>query len=354
MDGKKTYFSIIFNIIFLAVFIAILTGLYFISGKKNVSQIVESTENVYLEKTNQMSVLPVQSEDPQVSGFEKYSYKYTYKINVAGRIKNLTFKVPIPYDEAEKQYITESSFSIKPVRIYNEDSNTIAEFVLENLNNQSIEIELRGIAGIRTYDYQTASKINKNNSPEKDLTKYITPSPLIESNDNLIKSAASKIKGNSREEIVNNIYNYVVTNINYAVIPGTLGAKKALEMKKGKCSEYSALMTALCRAKNIPARVVTGQLVREGETKHNWVEVYYDKYGWVAYEPTERPTVVTTYNQNGEVIKQERRIEAEKANAKYIASAKNQFKPWILTYSVSEQSYGTASVDEKFEIQKAI
>ena len=80
--------------------------------------------------------------------------------------------------------------------------------------------------------------------------------------------------------------------------------------------------------------------------------MYYDKYGWVTYEPTERPTIITTYNSNGEVVKSETKIEPEKSNAKYIASARDQFQPWMISYSVSEQAYGNVSVDEEFIIKK--
>jgi transglutaminase-like putative cysteine protease len=73
-------------------------------------------------------------------------------------------------------------------------------------------------------------------------------------------------------------------------IPGekALGAVKAAQQKKGDCSEYSDLFVALCRAKNIPARVATGYTVRFDEIspKHHWAEVYLKKYGWVPFDPS--------------------------------------------------------------------
>ncbi len=350
---KKIYRSIIFQIVFITAFIAIILGLYIMGGKKNVSEIVESTEKVYKEKMEMPPAITsagrIEDEAPL---FENYSFRYTYTINVSGRIKKIIFKLPVPYNENEKQYITENTFSVKPSKMYNKDSNTIAEFQLDNLNNEAVDIELAGIAKIRTYDYKTASLINKKPETEKNLDKYLKPEPLIESDAGIIKSAAKKIKGKTQEEVVNNIYEFVVKNIKYSLIPGNLGAKKALELRKGKCSEYSALMTALCRAKKIPARIIVGQIARDKDTKHNWVEVYYDKYGWIAYDPTELSTVITTYNQNGDIIKTENRIDSQTVHSKFIASAKNQFTPWAVSYSVTEESNGTASVDEKFEINK--
>ncbi len=348
---KKTYKSIIFQIVFIIIFISIITGLYIICGKQNVSQIMESTENAYKEKM-EMPALSSGIKPVKIPDYSRYSYKYAYTINVAGRIKRVIFKLPIPYNDNEKQYITEYTFSMKPSRIYNEKNNTIAEFHLDNLNNQSFVIELSGLAKVRTYDYSTASIINTKQKSEKDLSKYLAAEPLIESNAPIIKSVARKIKGKTQEEIVNNIYEYVSKNIHYTPIPGNIGAKKALEIRKGKCSEFSALMVALCRAKKIPARIVVGQIARDRDTKHNWVEVYYNKYGWVTYDPTERPTIVTTYNQNGEIVKKENKINSQKIHANFIASGVNQFTPWLISYSVSEQANGTATVDEQFEIKK--
>ena len=66
------------------------------------------------------------------------------------------------------------------------------------------------------------------------------------------------------------------------------GAVSALKIKKGDCSEYSDLFVALCRAKDIPARVVTGVSVQSDTktAKHNWAEVYLKNYGWVPFDPS--------------------------------------------------------------------
>lgn len=350
MKKKKKDNSLIIHAFLLVGFLAIATCLYVMSGKKSATEILQSTEKIYKEKAQVQA--PSQISSQSIPKTQKYSYKYTYTINVSGRIPQITFKMPVPYNEKERQYITENTFSIKPTSIRNENGNTIAEFQLNNLNNQSVDISIQGIAEVRTYDYKTASAINKNFDSEKNLEKYTKAEPLIESDDIAIKNAAAKIKGSSREEVVANIYKYVVSNVKYTLVQGNAGAKRTLLQKQGKCSEYAALMVALCRAKNIPARVITGQIAREANTKHNWVEVYYNKYGWVTYEPTKRPTTVTTYNQQGLPVKKEQRIIAESSNINYIASAKNMFSPWALSYSVSQNANGTATVTEKFEIHK--
>jgi hypothetical protein len=88
---------------------------------------------------------------------------------------------------------------------------------------------------------------------------------------------------------VKNIYDYVIDNMEYTMpSKRNRGAVKALQSGKGDCTEYADLFVAICRAKNIPARVVTGYTVGVDPTssKHNWAEVYLQEYGWVPFDPS--------------------------------------------------------------------
>ncbi len=67
--------------------------------------------------------------------------------------------------------------------------------------------------------------------------------------------------------------------------------------KVGHCEFFASAMALLLRAKGIPARVVTGYVsnewnsgaeafvIRQGDA-HSWVEVYFDHYGWMTFDPT--------------------------------------------------------------------
>ncbi len=58
------------------------------------------------------------------------------------------------------------------------------------------------------------------------------------------------------------------------------------------CTEYSYLLTALCLKRGIPARVVTGFLIKpellnqETNVGHAWVETWFAEKGWVPLDPT--------------------------------------------------------------------
>ncbi len=69
------------------------------------------------------------------------------------------------------------------------------------------------------------------------------------------------------------------------------------ENRSGYCTSYASAMTVLLRTLNIPARYVEGYVLPEkGEDEdiyrvtnrfaHAWVEVYFEGFGWLSFEPT--------------------------------------------------------------------
>lgn len=85
--------------------------------------------------------------------------------------------------------------------------------------------------------------------------------------------------------VVTDVYNYVIGNIHYdnakaaSVQSGYLpNVDEVLASKKGICFDYAALMTAMLRSQDIPAKLVIGYT---GSLYHAWVNVYIDNVGWV-------------------------------------------------------------------------
>jgi len=353
MANKKKDFSIIINIVFVALFITACIFVYKIFGIRDVNSLEDKTAKIIHEKTEQQIQVPVAVQEKkqtiELPKFKKYKFKITYEVNIRGRLKDIEIKAPISVDEKERQYITDFSMSIQPTRLFNDDTSTIAEYHFENIADQNIPFVFEGVAEVRNYDINTAKILNKNFMPEKDLSKYLKPELYIESDDPLVKSVANKISGNSTEEILQNIYEYEQKNIKYTVIPGTLGAKKTLQSKVGKCSEYAAVMVALCRAKNIPARIVIGFFARENDQPHDWVEVYYDKYGWVMYDPTAQPTIINIYDANGKFVKKEVRYDIRN-DINYISTGRNTFQPFYMTYNTTSNMPGNAGMTRSIEI----
>lgn len=342
--NKKADYSVIVNIIFVLLFAGFMLFIYALIGMGNVK---DKAEKIVNEKVNEKVQVPEKLKDeikkePKENGeipmfappFKKYKYVITFDINVKDKISDLKLNIPVSTDEKDKQYITNTSVSIKPDRIYNDGPSTYYEYNFPSAQNQNIRITFEGIAKVRNYTIGTAKLLNKNISPEKDLTQYLIPEPYIESNDEYIKSIADKIKGDTKEEILKNIYIYGQKRIKYVLVPTIYGAKKAIKMRSGKCAEYAATMVALCRAKNIPARVVMGYFARKDNQQHDWVEVYFDEYGWVMYDPTAKPTVIRHKDTLGTVVKQEIRYDVNHDDINYIATGRNSFKSFEMNYNL--------------------
>ena len=71
------------------------------------------------------------------------------------------------------------------------------------------------------------------------------------------------------------------------------------DQKEGYCSYYASAMTVLARCAGLPARYVEGYMLPPDPVKdknntfvvtnmqaHAWVEIYFEGYGWLPFEPT--------------------------------------------------------------------
>jgi hypothetical protein len=108
------------------------------------------------------------------------------------------------------------------------------------------------LAPVVTSDFVIPTKLNK------DLAKFLLPSPYIESNDAQIKKLApDMIVGQATAwEQTGAILDWVRENVKYKFATEIKPAIAALKDKEGDCEELSSLFIAFCRANRIPARAV--------------------------------------------------------------------------------------------------
>ena len=214
---------------------------------------------------------------------------FSYTISVPGETFSIRMIAQIPESIPNIQKINSVDFSVKPRRYFSRNGTKYAEIVISNPGKIE-KIKMTVSAELFRYDLQTAlGNKNKNQLQEEDFEEYLKDENFIEATDSQVREIARSIKGTSEIDIVRNIYNYVIDNMEYHMQgKKDRGALYAIKHKKGDCSEYSDLFVALCRAKKIPARVISGISVQE-ETKtarHNWAEVYFKDIGWVPFDPS--------------------------------------------------------------------
>ena len=341
------------NIIFIVLVLGVFSFFYYFFGVKSETDLEASSS---LKKTTKSQAKTKTFKKPPDYPFmaahvpfKDYRFRYTYNILVKGFVDEVDFKMYVPISENNKSSVTISSVSKKPDKFYRSYVGYVAEYNFKNLEDETIKIVFDGKLKTRVYDMKLAKQINKNLTPEKDLSPYLKAQPFIEVDDPYIKKVAKGISGLSQEEIVNNIFWYLQRNIEYVMIADS-GAKKALMEKRGKCTEFAAAMVALCRARNIPARIIAGDVLRSVDTPHVWVEVYYDEYGWVMYDPTtfsgsisyKEGNAVTTIGTGNPV-----NIQNE-----YIVLRRNEVEDRAIEYSYKEGQNAKVSFSRKFQVKE--
>ena len=96
-------------------------------------------------------------------------------------------------------------------------------------------------------------------SKSKELTSYFGNSPYIETDDRAIKKIVAEIKEQEPAhawEMVELLYEWVRSNVEYQFDTEIRSTKEALKKKKGDCEEMTGIFIALCRSAGVPARKV--------------------------------------------------------------------------------------------------
>lgn len=213
------------------------------------------------------------------------------------------------YSKFKQESYSETLISETPDSL----GNRIGEFLLSSIPiNEEKKVDIETIVEVSEVDFELdPESINSNPTYDSKLDIYLQPSYFVESDNLSIIAKANEIKNKIPEDNRNNpyyqiqaVYAFVQTNLHYTLEDGycSIGAKKALEYLAGDCTEYSTLMVALLRAIGVPARTICGYSLSTDKlsetvegyitdedgyyTKHTWVEVWINGYGWVPCDPT--------------------------------------------------------------------
>lgn len=155
----------------------------------------------------------------------------------------------------------------------------------------------------RVYDDQLRSAPSSPDAKGNGLAKYLQLSETVTPR---VKSLSHQITdGYSNDyDKACAIRNYLKENYSYSLDPSELPEGRdfvdyfLFDGKEGYCTYFASAMTVMCRINSIPARYVEGFVLGSGDKSsdglydvyskkaHAWVEVYFDGYGWVTFEPT--------------------------------------------------------------------
>ncbi|MGI9278870.1 MAG: transglutaminase-like domain-containing protein [Endozoicomonas sp.] len=167
-----------------------------------------------------------------------------------------------------------------------------AEFEVEkdHLGNQTLNLKLPAMApgGRKTVTVTVSLAMSDEIQPQSDSRniEFLGSEPFIETDSPEIRQFALGFSEKSPLELATTIKTTVGNHIEYSgYVRENLGALYAYREKRGDCTEYMSLATAVFRVNNVPARAVAGFVVEEGSALlsssdyHNWTE-FYDGQGW--------------------------------------------------------------------------
>lgn len=112
--------------------------------------------------------------------------------------------------------------------------------------------------------------------------EWLVPERYIEADNPKLRALAARLSASSPRQTSRAIYDWVIGNIEYAgYVADDAGALKAFEERRGDCTEFSYLLTALARASGIPSRMVGGYVVigdaaPRQQDYHNWSELFFE------------------------------------------------------------------------------
>lgn len=147
-------------------------------------------------------------------------------------------------------------------------------------------------------------ELRENNSTDYEVDIHVRYTQLPKGFDPRVGQLTAGITNGATATIdaARRIESHLRSNYNYTLNlkrtnDGEPVADFLFNVRAGHCEYFASAMTLMLRTQGIPARIVNGfqmgeyseisdfYTVRQSDA-HSWVEVYFPKYGWLAFDPT--------------------------------------------------------------------
>lgn len=224
-----------------------------------------------------------QAPDPSTHTIsKKIQYGFTLQNTTNQNIKKAEFQVYAPVLQTATQQCADLSSSHPYEATTKENGNQMLCFTVMDLPPYASKvISIKATLLLSNQPH---------NIPTHDLNQYLKPEKYIETDDPEIQQFSKRFAKGHSIKTASRIFEWVSNHLTYTgYAKNSRGARYALLNKKGDCTEFMYLFVALCRARNIPARCISGYLSGDGAVikpvhYHNWAEVYIDGK-WVLSDP---------------------------------------------------------------------
>jgi transglutaminase-like putative cysteine protease len=233
------------------------------------------------------SSFPVPSDRGEA---ETVEVRCVYRLGFYGNASSARLIAKLPPSVAGRQVVGDFRYSPEPLRVYASNGERFALFLVnreEGKDECRVEILMKvrflacaqsGPAGVEARYYDGDRYTECYEEPIQKLARELRKPNII--------ATAVKV-----QECLN-------ARIGYTAMDERIGAKKALGVGRGDCTEYADAFIALMRAARYPARHVSGlALGWEKTSLHDAAELYLPEFGWIHVEPIgSRETLFPEYN----------------------------------------------------------
>ena len=197
-------------------------------------------------------------------------YSFTLRNTTDKLLPKADFWTYTPVPQTSHQWV-ERINATHPYRM-SQDSvgNGIMQFELTNIPPYGSKI-ISITVGLKMSEQPTTAGVS-------DLERFLRAEPYIESDNTKLVELARNFKDNAAISTVMKEYDWVVGNVTAELyVPEDRGAIYAMTVRKGDCTEFAYLLTAMSRANRIPARpiggyVFKGNTIVKAADYHNWTE----------------------------------------------------------------------------------
>jgi len=212
------------------------------------------------------------SEKAEYSQNRKIRYSFTLQNATNKLIEQAKFWAFGPVQQTSFQ-LTKDINASHPFELKrDEHGNNILYFTIKNLPPYGTKIiTVTADIALSAIPHELAL-----NNPQQ----YLAEEKYIERNSPAITKLATTLSKQPDSQPVEAIYKWVSANIKYAgYVKDDRGALYALKNRKGDCTEYMYLYTALMRAQKMPSRGIGGYVTGEdtilkAKDFHNWAETH--------------------------------------------------------------------------------
>jgi hypothetical protein len=230
--------------------------------------------------TNVVTAQPENRAPAPYTITKQIRYSFTLQNKTNQLLPHAQFWTYAPVPHTSHQWLEKVSAS-QPFHVSRDGmGNEILHFEFENIAPYAAKI-VSITADLKMADAASAME-------DRPSERFLRAEPYIESDDAKLIKVARDFHDSSAVGTMKHAYTWVAGNLKTETyVPEDRGASYALVTRKGDCTEFAYLLTALGRANQVPSRPVGGYVFKgnaivKAPDYHNWMEFYADNHWQIA------------------------------------------------------------------------